>query len=61
AGAGGVGVRIAGNGNRLVNAGRIAGGASADGQQADAVRIDGAGNTFELHAGSVLQGNAVAT
>ncbi|MEK0126598.1 autotransporter SphB2, partial [Bordetella pertussis] len=59
--AGGVGVRIAGNGNRLVNAGRIAGGASADGQQADAVRIDGAGNTFELHAGSVLQGNAVAT
>ncbi|MFJ0928953.1 autotransporter SphB2, partial [Bordetella bronchiseptica] len=61
AGAGGAGVRIAGNGNRLVNAGRIAGGLSADGQQADAVRIDGAGNTFELRAGSVLQGNAVAT
>ncbi|MFJ0924036.1 autotransporter SphB2, partial [Bordetella bronchiseptica] len=60
-GAGGAGVRIAGNGNRLVNAGRIAGGLSADGQQADAVRIDGAGNTFELRAGSVLQGNAVAT
>ncbi|WP_439811589.1 autotransporter domain-containing protein [Bordetella bronchiseptica] len=59
-GAGGTGVRIAGNGNRLVNAGRIAGGLSADGARADAVRIDGAGNTFELHAGSVLQGNAVA-
>lgn len=61
AGAGGAGVFLAGDGNLLVNVGSIAGGLSGAGVQANAVTLNGNGNTLELNAGFALIGNAVAT
>jgi autotransporter-associated beta strand protein len=68
-GGGGFGLEIASDGNVIVNIGTIIGGlsgqsgpASTNGiVRANAVQINGAGNTFELEAGSAITGNIVAS
>ena len=62
AGAAGVGVDVAGDGNSVVNAGSISGGLGGDGvTRGNAVAIAGNNNTLELQSGYGFTGNAVAT
>ncbi|WP_295809796.1 autotransporter-associated beta strand repeat-containing protein, partial [uncultured Nitratireductor sp.] len=64
-GAGGVGVIVQDDNVTLVNSGTISGGLSghaAAGQvRANALEIDGAGNTLEMHAGYGFEGNVVSS
>jgi len=62
AGSGGVGLLAQGGNVTLINAGTISGGMSGDGStQADAITLAGDGNRLELRAGSIINGNVVAS